>query len=187
MDRVWFLSIKHRIVPCFVSRLKDILVTGNVADEDTAFLRGIIHNQSFVFTRSAGEPLALLSLYSKGSAARCCFWHFSQWKPTVCMLTEYLPSEESTPLQVQKDYFIPSSGFGWQARNQSHSVLMGGCFRRSESYTFVSGSLCAVAPFLDHIKAKLGLDTVWYGSSVYRKLAVNWFYWVIDGIPQTNP
>lgn len=125
-------------------------------------LRGIIHNQRLFLTSSAWELLVLLFPYSKGSAACCCFWHLIEWKPTVWMLTEYLPLEESTPLRVQKDCFIPSSGFGWHAKNQSHSVLMVGRFGWSNSYTFVSESFCAVVPlFYTTLKPSLQSDTVW--------------------------
>lgn len=120
-EQVWFLSITHCIVPCLISSLEDILVTGNVANEDMGFIRGIIHNQSSIFTRSAGELLALVFQYSKGSAAPLlllasqsvetyclyAYWIFALWgvNPPSCskallhsFLRFWLASQGSKPL-----------------------------------------------------------------------------------------
>lgn len=129
-----------------------------------------MHTHTFFifFLQGQLENCWLTSLHiQRGVLLCCCSWHLSQWKPTVCMLTEYLPFKESAPPQVQKDYFIPSPGFGWQAKNQRHSFLMGGCFKSSSSYTFVSSFLRLVpCPSQDEITY----------SILWLYLTWNWFY-----------
>lgn len=178
---VIFIYKTHCIVPCFDSHLEDILVTGNTANGDTGFYNSQSKLSFYkVSWRTVGSPL----LVFKGE---CCSAVAFGVPDSGNLLSDcwlnICPLRSQPPFKFKRTIsFLPQVLVG---KNQSLFVLMGGCVRRSNSYTFVSGSVCAACSSLSHhIKAKLRSDTAWYDSTVYRNVVTHWklvllsFWWL---------
>lgn len=97
----------------------------------------------FPYSKRSSAQLLLLASQSVKTFCLYVLWIFA-------LLGVNIPHPHPPhPLQVQKDYSVPPSGFGWKTANQGPSVIMGGC-SRVKQFLYI----CVISLW-NHIKAKI--------------------------------